>query len=316
MSHPVVSILIPCYNATNYIGETIESVLRQSWPRIEIIIVDDGSQDNSTAEIERFKDGRVQLIRQKNRGAAAARNRAYRSCTGQFVQFLDADDLIHPRKIEQQMVRLLDYPTCVASAEWGRFYGSSSEATRFDPEPVWHDLDPLEWLILSRAEGYGMLFPALWLVPRTVAEKAGGWDETLSLGDDTEYFSRVLLAANKVLFCAGARCHYRSAVPGSLSGQKSRSAWASQFRVTELCEAYVRSREDSDRVRRGFSLSWQHMAHAAYPYDADLARKALIRAKTLHPAVIRPDGGPMFNMVSRVIGWRAARRVQVACGRW
>src|SRR5215813_3325865 len=259
MSHPKVSVLIPCYNAEKYIGETLESVFRQTWPAIEVIVVDDGSVDGSAAEIERFKTAGVQLIKQHNGGAGAARNRAYRASSGMFLQFLDADDLIDPKKIERQMARIVDRPRCVASAEWGRFRSSPHE-TRFDPEPVWRDLDPLEWLVQSRADGLGMLFPALWLVPRTIADAAGMWDETLSLGDDGEYFTRILLAAEQVLFCRGARCYYRSSLRGSLSSRKTPAAWASGFRVIDLCESHVRAREDSDRVRRGFALSWQHLA--------------------------------------------------------
>jgi glycosyltransferase involved in cell wall biosynthesis len=314
MGKAKVSILIPCYNAEKYIGETIESVFRQTWPAIEVIVVDDGSKDRSVTEIERFKTADVRLIRQENRGAGAARNRAYLASSGSFIQFLDADDLIDPKKIERQMARIVDRPRCVASAEWGRFHSSPNES-RFDPEPVWRDLDPLDWLVLSRADGLGMLFPALWLVPRTIADAAGRWDETLSLGDDGEYFTRILLAADSVLFCQGARCHYRSAVPDSFSSRKTPRAWVSQFRVTELCEAYLRSREDSERVRRGFALSWQHLAHGSYPYDPDLAERALARARALHPVVIQPGGGPAFAVVSRVVGWRAARRLQVASGR-
>src|SRR5262249_3773271 len=160
--------------------------LRQTWREIEVIVVDDGSTDSSVYEIERFKTG-VQLIRQGNGGAGAARNRAYRASSGRFIQFLDADDLIDPKKIERQMERIIDRPRCVASAEWGRFRSSADE-TQFKPEPVWRDLKSLDWLVLSRADGLGMLFPALWLVPRTIADAAGRWDETLSLGDDGEYF--------------------------------------------------------------------------------------------------------------------------------
>jgi glycosyltransferase involved in cell wall biosynthesis len=313
VTYPKVSILIPCYNAQKYIGDTLESAFRQTWPAIEVIVVDDGSTDSSADEIERFKTG-VQLIRQVNGGAGVARNRAYRASSGRFIQFLDADDLIDPKKIERQMARIIDRPRCVASAEWGRFRSSPHE-TQFEPEPVWRDLDPLDWLALSRADGLGMLLPALWLVPRTIADAAGRWDETLSLGDDGEYFTRILLAAESVLFCPGARCHYRSAVPDSLSGRKSPSAWASQFQVIDLCESHVRAREDSERVRRGFALSWQHLAHSSYPYDPSLAERALARARALHSATIRPGGGPAFAIVSRIVGWRAARRLQVVSGR-
>jgi glycosyltransferase involved in cell wall biosynthesis len=314
MNSPKVSVLVPCYNAQQYIGETLESVFRQTWSEIEVIVVNDGSVDRSAAVVRSFARPNLQLLEQENRGQTAALNVALAHASGDFVQFLDADDLIEPEKIERQLVRLKEHPRCVASSEWGRFYRSPQE-TRFDPEPVWRDLDPIDWLALSRANGLDMMFPAIWLIPMPILRKIGPWMEELTLNNDAEYFTRVLLTAERVLFCPGARCHYRSAVPGSLSGRKSISAWASQFRVFELSEAYVRAREDSERVRRSFALSWQHLAHTSYPYDPALAERALVRARALHSVTIRPGGGPAFKVISRLIGWRAARRLQVASGR-
>jgi hypothetical protein len=75
------------------------------------------------------------------------------------------------------------------------------------------------------------------------------------------------------------------------------------------------AREDSERIRRGFALSWQHLAHACYPYDRSLAETALARGRALHPVRIRPDGGATFRAISKLLGWRLARRLQVASGR-
>src|SRR5262249_24914893 len=155
-----------------------------------------------------------------------------------------------------------------------------------------------DWLALSRVDGLGMMFPAIWLIPVSIVKTIGPWREELTLNNDAEYFTRALLDAEDVMFCPGARCYYRSSVQGSLSGRKSHSAFVSQFRVIELCEAYVRAREDSERMRRGFALSWQHLAHASYPYDPGLAERALARARALHPVVIRPGGGFAFAVVS------------------
>ena len=251
MRHPTVSVLIPCYNAEKYIGETLESVFRQTWPSLEVIVVDDGSVDRSAAVVHSFARPNLRLVKQENRGQTAALNLCLAHASGDFAQFLDADDLIEPEKIERQVVRLTEHPRCAASSEWGRFYRSPQE-TRFDAETVWRDLDPIDWLALSRADGLGMMFPAIWLIPIDIVRKVGPWMEELTLNNDAEYFTRTLLAAERVLFCPGARCHYRSSLPGSLSGRKSPSAWASQFRVIDLCESYVRAREDSERVRRGF----------------------------------------------------------------
>ena len=310
----LVSVLIPCYNAEKFIGETLESVFRQTWRNIEVIVVDDGSKDRSADIVRRFCRPNLKLVQQTNRGQTAALNVCLAQATGDFVQFLDADDLIASDKIERQIERLMDSPRSVATAEWARF-SANPEVAQFTPEAVWQDLDSVDWLAISRADGLGMMFPALWLIPMPLVRSIGPWDEDLSLNNDAEYFTRLILAADRILFCPGARCYYRSGVPGSLSGRKTSKAWDSQVRVLELCESYVRAREDSERVRRGFALSWQHLAHASYPYDRHKAENALKRAKALHSVSIRPDGGPAFHLVSRLVGWRLARRLQVASGR-
>jgi len=314
LSPPLVSVLIPCYNAEKYIGETLESVFRQTWQNIEVVVVDDGSQDKSADVVRSYCDPRLKLIEQTNKGSTTTRNVCLSHATGDFVQYLDADDLLAPDKIELQIKRLADAPRSIATAEWARFQTSPDEA-RFVPESVWRDLDPLNWLVESRSDGLGMMQPGIWLIPTSVVQAAGPWHTGLSLNDDAEYFTRILLASERVLFCAGARCYYRSGLIGSLSGRRTQDAWASQVRVLELCESYVRKREDSERVRRGFALSWQHLAHNCYPYDRGIAKDALGRAKALHSVTIRPDGGPTFHMVSRLLGWRLARVLQVTIGR-
>jgi glycosyltransferase involved in cell wall biosynthesis len=314
MGGPLVSILIPCFNAAAFIGETLDSVLNQTWQNVEIIIVNDGSTDRSAEVIGRVCSPKLLCVDQENRGQTAALNACLARAQGEFIQYLDADDLISPEKIELQVRRLLENPTAIATAEWGRFYLDRGE-TRFVAERVWQDLSPIDWLALSRVDGLGMMLPALWLLPRAIVEAAGPWREDLTLNNDAEYFTRALLAADRVLFCSGARCYYRSGLSGSLSGRKSPAAWRSQFAVIELCQAYVLAREDSDRTRRGFALSWQHLAHACYPYDRALAGSALARASALHPMRIRPDGGMAFRALSRLVGWRLARRLQVASGR-
>src|SRR5262245_3615788 len=125
----LVSILIPCFNAARFVAKTIESALDQTHKNIEIIVVDDGSTDNSAEVVANY--GSVQLLRQKNAGVTCARNVALRRSRGDFIQYLDADDLISPDKIERQLACLVGRnEDCVATAEWGRFYTDPRE-TRF-----------------------------------------------------------------------------------------------------------------------------------------------------------------------------------------
>jgi len=101
---PLVSILIPAYNAGPWIADTLKSVQAQTWPRKEIIVVDDGSRDNTLAVAQTFASAEVRVVAQKNAGASAARNHAFRLCRGDYIQWLDADDILDPEKISRQMV--------------------------------------------------------------------------------------------------------------------------------------------------------------------------------------------------------------------
>src|ERR1700744_3644001 len=106
MSDPLVSIIIPVYNAGEFLEETILSALAQTWANKEIIIVDDGSTDNSLAIAKKHKAENVKVISQPTAGASAARNRGLDEAKGDCIQFLDADDIISADKIEGQMAVL------------------------------------------------------------------------------------------------------------------------------------------------------------------------------------------------------------------
>src|SRR5207344_1733600 len=91
---PLVSILVPCYNSQAWIDRTLESALAQTYPRCEIIVVDDGSTDGTLTRMRGYEARGVRVVTQANRGASAARNRAQAEASGELIQFLDADDLL------------------------------------------------------------------------------------------------------------------------------------------------------------------------------------------------------------------------------
>ena len=309
MSDPLVSILIPCHNGAPWLAATLESALAQTHPRCEVIIVDDGSTDDSLAIASRFAGRGVDLQGQAARGAAAARNAALRRAQGDYLQYLDADDLLHPEKIARQVARLRsEPPDRVASGAWGSFTDDPRLAT-FRTEPAWTDALPIDWLVLAWSGG-GMMHPAAWLTPRTMAERAGPWNETLSLDDDGEYFCRVLLAGTGVCFCATARCYYRRHRAGSLSQAKSVDAWRSSHDVCRLVAAQALAREDTTRVRRACALNHLRFAFHAWPYARALARASLAEARRLDSTARRPAAGPRLELLARLVGWRLARRLQ------
>ena len=255
-----------------------------------------------------FADPWVKVVDQPNRGAAVARNRGLQEAQGEFVQFLDADDLLAPDKIEIQIQRLAERTDCVASCRWGRFYTNPQES-KFLPEPFWCDMAPIDWLV-SRWERSSMMHPAGWLVPRPVLKQAGLWDESLSLDDDGEYFGRVVLASREVLFCDAAVSYYRSGLPGSLSGSKSDKAWDSQFRSVSLGADRLLGLERSTRTQRACSRAFEEFVYSCYPAAPDLQRRAWERVRELGGPFFQPQMGPKMKAVSRIVGWKLAKRFQ------
>ena len=102
MQRPLISIIIPAYNVSPYVGAAIESALAQTYPNIEVIVVNDGSTDNTAAAIEPF-ESQIQLVTQENRGPSGARNAGLRAANGSFFALLDADDIWFPHRLERLM---------------------------------------------------------------------------------------------------------------------------------------------------------------------------------------------------------------------
>src|SRR4029077_11939861 len=103
MKTALVSILIPAYNAEEWIAESLQSAIAQTWPHMEIIVVDDGSRDRTAEVARRFASKQLVIVSTQNQGVAAALNHAYRLCQGDYIQVLAADDLLAPDKIERQL---------------------------------------------------------------------------------------------------------------------------------------------------------------------------------------------------------------------
>lgn len=306
---PLVSILIPCYNAAPWLAETLESALNQTWKSIEIIVVDDGSRDDSLAIAQRFAAPNVLVISQPNQGQSVAENRALAAAQGDLIAYLDADDLLAPDKTERQVLCLGDPDSeQVVSGEWARFYQNPGVAS-FTPNPLWADLAPVDWLVTA-FEANLMMHGASWLIPRRVIEKAGPWNQKLSLINDFDYFSRILLASQGVKFCWGARSYYRSGNATSLSGSKSRSAWESAFLSLTCGTQNLLARENSARTRHACATVFQRFIYEVYPAVPDLQIQAAARVQELGGSDTLPIGSPRFQQLSALVGWKQARQLQ------
>lgn len=312
MSKPLVSILIPAFNAQEWIAETLRSALAQTWEHKELIVVDDGSTDATFEIAHSFESSSLRVLRQRNQGAAAARNQAFRLSRGEYIQWLDADDLLEPDKIEQQMKALSGCPpNTIASCAWGSFMYRPHRA-RLIPNALWSDLDPVEWL-LRKMEHNLYMQTATWLVSRQLTEAVGPWDTRLLGDDDNEYFCRVLLASGGVRFVPEAMMYYRAFGYGTLryvgrSDEKLRAHWLSM----QLHIRHLRAKDDSERVRNAciaYLQTWLHYFYAECPdIAAEMEELAQEMGEQLHP----PELSWKYLWLKTLFGWRSVRPFQVS----
>ena len=316
MNPPLVSILIPCHNAAPFLGAALESCLAQTWTPCEVIVVDDGSTDGSQAVAARYAGRGVRLQSQSKQGAAAARNAALRAAQGDYLQYLDADDLLAPGKITAQLERAACEPSgAVLTGRWGRFQSDPACPIFTDSNPLFADLSGREYLV--RYGSYDcMMHPAAWLVPRAIAIQAGPWDEKLSLNDDGEYFARIVAHAPSIVYCADAVSLYRSSLPGSLSQQRTPRHLSSASRALIQIVSVMLTLEDSPQMRRAAADLCQRFAYDYYPASPEFTRAAEVRVRELGGSKYAPLGGLGFQLLRRLVGWKLARRLQAFLGKF
>jgi len=310
---PLVSILIPAFNAQGWISDTLRSAVGQTWERKEIIVVDDGSADNTLAVARQFESDNVQVVTQKNQGAAAARNTAFSLSKGDYIQWLDADDLIAPDKIARQLNAFSQSggsKHTLLSSAWGRFLYRYREA-QFVPTALWCDLSPTEWLVRKMAHNLHMQ-TATWLVSRELTEKAGPWNTRLLGDDDGEYFCRILLLSDGIQFVPEAKVYYRASGASSLSyiGRSDRKREA-QWHSMELHMNYLRSLEDSPRVRAACVQYMQNWLIFFYPERLDIVQKAEQKATEFGGHLVPPRLSWKYTWIRAIFGWGLAKRAQV-----
>ncbi len=310
---PLVSILIPAYNSAPWVAESIRSALDQTWARKEIIIIDDGSVDRTFAIARQFAASNVMVLTQENRGVCAARNRASELAQGDYIQWLDADDLLAPDKIEKQLqvARGLPSKRTLLSGAWGSFMYRVSNA-KFWPTPLWSDLTPVEWLVRKMGRNLHMQ-TATWLVTRELTEAAGPWDTRILRDNDGEYFSRMILLSDGIRFVPDAKVFYRTTDSTRVSHiGRSKSKIEAQFLSMELHVKYIRSLEDSERTRAACVQYLQERLPNSYPHCPEVVAKAQDLARTLGGELQIPTLRWKYAWMQPLVGYNAAKRLQLA----
>jgi glycosyltransferase involved in cell wall biosynthesis len=185
-SKPLVSVVIPAYNAERFLAGAIESVLAQAYSPVETIVVDDGSTDRS-AEIARGFGG-VTVIEQENGGPSAARNRGFAASKGDFIAFHDSDDEMTPDKLEVQVGHLLAHP------EVGCVLAEQEVTVEPGAElPFWHEGSKVPTVMPPRPPDLAdepMVHPMTMVVRRETFELVGGFDESMRPAEDFDWMLR------------------------------------------------------------------------------------------------------------------------------
>jgi glycosyltransferase involved in cell wall biosynthesis len=232
---PLISVVLPTYNRAHLLRRAVESVLTQPWPHLELIVVDDGSTDNTPDVLADISDPRVAVVRfDQNRGAPAARNAGIDASSGEFIAFLDSDDHWPAERLERQVAAMTAAPAdavlCACSVHYIRPTGA------YDIQ--WEDEYFNGDAAISRiacGEGLGTV---AWMVRRSALDRTGGFDESLPRLQDFELSLRLagaggVLLLRDILVTAELQ-------PDSLSASADRHAHALELVLQRHAEVFAR----------------------------------------------------------------------------
>jgi glycosyltransferase involved in cell wall biosynthesis len=226
MRNSGVSVVIPCYNAERYIARAIESVLAQTRPADEIIVVDDGSTDSSADVIRRYGN-RVRRAYQENAGVAVARNAGIGLARGRWIAFLDADDEWFPEKLERQLGVL----SACAHLRWCACNGEQVQEHSTDvarlTRKARRQLERYTYLHYYDAAAWGVFHQTSGMVIEAkLMASVGGFDASLRGPEDVDLWCRLALEAPAMGYVTECSYRYYASIPGSLGKNQLRTHYA------------------------------------------------------------------------------------------
>lgn len=274
--HQSVSILIPNYNGANDLDKTLESCLAQQPYLKEVIVVDDQSTDNSWAILsawqERFPDI-IQIYRNPRKGGNAGRNHAYSKSSGDFIQWLDADDQILPNKLHEQL-GLFARQTAIdiAYSDWKMDFWEHEQFIRSEPHPKKQEEDFLESLLFDRWSP-----PNNYLFRRRVCEKLqnlGGWDEFYPVHQDTEYLLKAAAIGSHFVYQPGCFAVYNRNITPSVSKRPLAFRKRYWFEINKRVREILKDRQDIDQAKleHYFGLTYTNQLISSF-YAKEVAIK-------------------------------------------
>ncbi|MFD2288829.1 glycosyltransferase [Pedobacter petrophilus] len=305
----LVSFCIPAYNAERYIRFTLESILNQSYPEFEIIIIDDHSTDQTLNTIRHIEDKRFIIQSAERKGAAAARNQALFLSKGKYIIFFDADDWIPPNFLESQL-SMLHSEMEVVVCKWGRFFNNDIINTKINQQQIQKDLNFREWILNYWNNNTSMTCPGRILIPKVLIDQTGTWDESLSLNDDFQFFSRIFSQCSIIRFNDLSTFHYRSGISG-LSSQKGQVAYTSFYRsLNSGIDLALNKYYDDILIKRACANLLMSFIYECYPNHSALTAEAEVKIIELGGANCRFPAAGKTKILSNFLGWKMAKKLK------
>lgn len=307
MHNPLVSILIPLYNAEQYIEETITKALEQTYSNIELIIVDDHSTDNSLKIAQKYASEKVHIYCNPKKGGNSARNYAFEKCNGEYIKFMDADDYCTNDIIEKQMERMLkdgDENTLVFSPV-KMLYPDGH--LFLPPREIDKDYRPGIELLIDIWRGKGWNCPHCHLMHRNLFVKSKGWDEAIIKNQDGEFFARIASKANKALCVPEEYAIWRQTEIG-VSTKRSIEAHTSMIQSYAIISKLILDYNNSIEYRQICAKYIGSFVYANYPQISSIMPMIYNILKDIKQPLILPNR-KILTILRMIIGWELALKI-------
>jgi glycosyltransferase involved in cell wall biosynthesis len=278
-TNPLVSIIIPCYNAENWLAEALDSCIQQTYRPLEMIIINDGSTDSSLQIIQQYAAQYPELIQyetQNNSGGSVARNRGFVLAQGQYILFFDADDLIEPETIAEQIKILAGRTDCVAACPWWYIVWNGKEWEKVYPGST-RGSDPIAAEL--RYERCFLGQSLLW--PSNIIRDLGGWDETLWANQDGDIRMRAVLKGYEFILTDQGGVAYRRQEQGTVSTALNEHTMGSRVRVLEKVEAILKNTGRLNVYKLDLARAYYRLATGFMPHSEPIGERALSHALQL-----------------------------------
>ncbi|MDD5449331.1 MAG: glycosyltransferase family 2 protein [Candidatus Omnitrophica bacterium] len=300
----MVSVIIPCFNAEKFIREALYSVLNQKIDDIEIIVVDDGSTDNSASIIkEEFPS--VSLVKTENRGPSSARNLGTSLSKGEFIQYLDADDLLAPGKLKIQLKALQESGADIAYGNWQRLV-KTTKGDYIKGEIIGKKLQNPEIDLFTDF----WCPPAVYLFRRSIIDEADKWAEDVPECEDVRFILGCVFKGASFVYCDGIMAYMRIQPFGKSASTRNPMSFAqSCLKNAVWAEHQWEGRGGITKERRRALLrAYEYIARSSFGKDKETFAAAHKNLERLKPGYI-PERPALLRVVSWLFGYRNAEAI-------